>query len=502
MPNEPARFVINIGGTLRKEMLEGRAHYVAPAAMMAEGVWNGSHGPLLYREEHLAKACPAWNYKPMVVYHPKDKDGRHVSACEPNVLNTRKIGVLLNTGYYDGKQRTECWFDIERTKSVDARIIKALENGKQIEASTGLIVENSGNGGEWNGTQYIGEAIDHRPDHFAILPDQKGAYSVADGGGVMTVNAEPERVQNILRRSMEHALAGVGIEMTDNVLSHSHIARQLSDLLSEKYGKPGKYWDGYMHDVYPDHCVFSHGSPEKTYRHSYKTKDDTVSLVGDAEEVKRVVQYQPVGNSSKEKVMAFDRKAHLEKWAEDMRTELDKLPDAVLEKLTPPAAPAPTGNAAGTPPPAATPSMAELVNAALTKPAAPAAPAAEPPKQPTFAELLANADPATRAMMGQAKKAYEQACTAAIKKIVANKSNTFSKEELVAMAENGQLETLQKMAALADAPAVNAAPPARFDYAAGIEDVIGNENEKAEPPLVAPRTHKLQANGQQAAAAK
>ena len=38
--------------------------------------------------------------------------------------------------------------------------------------------------GDWNGKAYVGIARNYRPDHLAILPDMKGACSIADGAGL------------------------------------------------------------------------------------------------------------------------------------------------------------------------------------------------------------------------------------------------------------------------------------------------------------------------------
>jgi hypothetical protein len=100
------RIVVNVGGPCRTEMLDGREHLVVPMVMMKEGVWAGSGGPKFYRKVELAKACPSWNHKPVVVYHPQ-KNGQMISACSPDILNTRGCGIVLNTKWEDDKQKSE-----------------------------------------------------------------------------------------------------------------------------------------------------------------------------------------------------------------------------------------------------------------------------------------------------------------------------------------------------------------------------------------------------------
>ena len=493
------RFVVNFGGAaVRREKLEGRDHYVAPAAMIAEGVWEGSGGPLFYAGEDLGGSSPSWNYKPIVVYHPKDKDGRHVSACAPNVLNTRKVGVILNTRY-DGKLRAECWFDIERTKAVDGRIITALEANRPLEGSTGVFVDNDGTAGEYNGKPYVGRAGNFRPDHFAVLPDQKGAYSVADGGGVLTVNVagtEPERVQTVLRRGVEKALAEIGASLTANELSFDERCRQLCDLLSEKYGRPGKYWNGHVHAVYNKKVVFCNpddGGHDRMFEIGYTTKDDTVALAGDAVEVERVVEYRPVGNSNQgETTMAFDKKAHIagligNGWEEADRPVLEALPDAQLEKIKP------AKSASPTPTPVVVVNTETVMPGKVVDTAEPPAPAKQ-----TIDEVIGNSSPEVQAeFKAQRRMASRYAAwenkekEKAVAIITANGRVKFKKEFLMAK----DLEELQALAQLAG-PTEEEIPAgaARFDFGAGAEEPVAN----AEPPkpLTRVRTFgKAETNG-------
>lgn len=511
------KILLNSGAVTRKEKLEGRDYIVAPAAMMEEGVWIGNKGGVLYPESELESACPSWNHKPIVVNHPQDKDGKFISACQPNVLNTRKVGIVLNT-QYEGKQRTECWFDVERCKQVDARVLKRLETNQKLEGSVGIIADTEQTEGIFNGKNYIGIARNHRPDHFAVLPDLEGAYSIKDGGGILTVNMapEPERLEKLLQASAMKAIERSG--MLTNEMSFNAVTRQLGDLLSEKYGKPGKYWDGYVVDVYPDNVLFSNlgepGCRDKMWMHKYTTKDDEVKLDGDAVEVERKVEYRKVGgaavigNSTQQTQqgvlnMAFDRKVHLDSlighgWAEEDRTELDKMSDNALQKCKPeapnPTPPGVTTNAAAAKSGPAEPSMAEIV----AKATGAAAAAAQPEqKQADFATLLANADPATRAQFedmarctaqwkgfeGQQKEKF-------VTQIVANSRNKFSKEFLM----QKPLEELQGLAALSGtAPQQTqaAAPAPMFQFAAGVEEPLLNA--KMPEPLIPPRSHDVPA---------
>ena len=109
----------------RYDTLEGRKHIVAPMVMITEGVHNGNQGPVYYARSEMSKAPMTWNHKPVVVYHPAANAGGDGSACSPDELNTRKVGVILNTRYDQitstvtedgqlGRNPAEAWIDVER----------------------------------------------------------------------------------------------------------------------------------------------------------------------------------------------------------------------------------------------------------------------------------------------------------------------------------------------------------------------------------------------------
>jgi hypothetical protein len=118
------------------------------------------------------------------------------------------------------------------------------------------------------------------------------------------------------QRTAENALKTVGMEFVGNALSFNTITRQLSDVLSAAHGEKGRYWDGYVQEVFTDHVIFSDG--KKSMRQNYSASDKGVSLVGNPVEVVRVVSYQPVATANaaddliqKEQSQMFEREKHL-----------------------------------------------------------------------------------------------------------------------------------------------------------------------------------------------
>lgn len=368
MPHTPQQFqrlTFNIGGGVRYDTLDGEECIVVDTAMLEEGVWEGSNGPLYYPGEELSRDPAVWNHMPIVVYHPTDNAGTGISARDPLVLNTRGVGVILNTRH-DSKLRTQAWMKTRRLREVDKRILDALLAGKQVEVSTGLFTENVGPEGEYKGKKYIAKATNYKPDHLAILPDRIGAYSVAAGGGMLQMNEgrEPERTHLVMHRSVEQLLKQLGASVVKNEMSFSEVSRALADALASTYGRPGQYWDGYICEVYSDKVIYR-GEDDNLYMVGYEATDTGVTLKGSAVQVVRVSEYRsaadgtPVVNGAGTPItevttMAFDKTAHIASlvgngFEEKDREWLSKLSDDQLAKIQPKQAPAPPPVANNTP---------------------------------------------------------------------------------------------------------------------------------------------------------
>lgn len=176
------RITFNLLGTkARMDQLEGRTHLVVPCVMITEGVHNGNHGPGLYRESETEPTVLDWNGMPVVLGHPAKQ-----SARSAKVLNKTGLGTVLNTEWDHRKRLTcEVWLDVKRTNAVDARIIRAIENKKKLEVSTGLFLNRFRKKGFFRGEKYQWIARNQKPDHLAILPDEIGACSVKKGCGLL-----------------------------------------------------------------------------------------------------------------------------------------------------------------------------------------------------------------------------------------------------------------------------------------------------------------------------
>jgi hypothetical protein len=166
----------------------GREYIVAPLSLIVPGVLNGSRGRLLYPKAEVASTARAWAGMPLVVYHPV-RGGAHVSARDPEVLAAQGVGEVRSPRA-NGKLAAEGWFDVEKLRQVDNRVLARLERGDRVELSTGLFTDNDPVPGVHNGVAYDFIARNYRPDHVAVLPDEVGACSLSDGCGVNVNRAQ------------------------------------------------------------------------------------------------------------------------------------------------------------------------------------------------------------------------------------------------------------------------------------------------------------------------
>jgi hypothetical protein len=176
----------------------GREYLVLPITIFPPGggVMNGSKGPLYYPASVCAANVGAWNDVPLTGRHPQSPDGGHVSANDAGVLDEQGLGFLANDRLENGRRRVDGWFDVAACKNYDAKngtaILASAQRGDLQEVSTGLMTDDrrAENGASWNGRPYTAVVAGWTPDHLAVLPDQKGACSVADGCGVNNADHE------------------------------------------------------------------------------------------------------------------------------------------------------------------------------------------------------------------------------------------------------------------------------------------------------------------------
>lgn len=282
------KITVNItpGAKTRVEMLEGREHVVVPMVMMVEGVHDGSSGPIYYPWDELSKTPQIWNQKPVVVYHPSG------SACDPDVVNNRKIGVIMNTKA-DAKNKrlpAEAWLERSRADVVDKRIFGAIDKNEMMELSTGLFVDAEITPGEWNGEEYGAIARNHRADHLALLPDKIGACSMKDGAGLLRNELRKGKMPgNVMMKRILNLFG-----LTDNEMSHENIRQAIQTALRAKINPNDQGPWVWVEAVYDNFFVYD-GGEGKLFRLGYSTSDAGVTLSDETPvEVARVTEFRTV----------------------------------------------------------------------------------------------------------------------------------------------------------------------------------------------------------------
>lgn len=321
---------------VKKAKFEGKNFLVVPVTMMVEGVHNGNHGPLLHTIKELGKFPESWNGIPIVIYHP-EKEGQAVSANSPDILEEYSVGKTFNTKVDGIKLKAEAWFDPDKLKRVSEETLDALNEGKELEVSVGVFTEEEEEEGIWNGETYEAIAVNHRPDHLAILPNAVGACSIEDGCGL---GVNEEKRPNV----KGYALHEIGNNKDEGYKERLDAAYNAISMLStsESY---------YLEELYDDeliYCVYNkEGS--KMYKQGYKFESGEIELVGSPVEVHREVAFVVNSNhlTKEDKKMSDNKCPNCVKKIEALlankesgfveadREWLDTLTETALDKIAP-----------------------------------------------------------------------------------------------------------------------------------------------------------------------
>lgn len=198
-------------GNVRRESVDGRAYLVAPVSMIVPGVLNGSKGALMYPVDEVQKNPGVWNNVPITNGHPYGTNNEAISARDPKTLERFQIGAVYNDRFENGKRVADGWFDEALTRKKAPEVYAALNAGTPMEVSTGLFTDDepAQNGANYGGTPYQFIAKNYRPDHLAVLPNQRGACSNQDGCG-LNVNAAPNQPKSQNTGKFKAMNAGTG----------------------------------------------------------------------------------------------------------------------------------------------------------------------------------------------------------------------------------------------------------------------------------------------------
>jgi len=333
------RIVRNFTAAVRNDTMEGRDYLVVPMIMIVEGVLNGTAGPLYYPKEELAKTPGVWNHKPVVVNHP---DG---TACSPEEITNRKIGVIMNTKYDDGKLKAEAWLEESRMEAVNNKVLTAVLDGEMLELSTGLLTENEEVTGDFGGVPYTAIARNYKPDHLAVLPYDRGACSIDDGAGFLRLNRESnsytvslaalsKEKKTIFNAYRDKYLVQHVIHLVNNELSFDDTRQLLYSMIRDRLGKDVDFW---IEDTFDGYFIYEVGGV--FHKQTYTEKEGKLELIGLPFVVVKKIDYiitnERNEDMNKEKLIALLIANKQTTWTDEDKDTLTAMNEETLAKMVP-----------------------------------------------------------------------------------------------------------------------------------------------------------------------
>lgn len=332
---------------VREEQLNGRGYLVVPVTMMVEGVHHGSKGPLLYTTEELSQHTHSWNGTVVTMTHP-GKDGEGVTANSPEAANY-EVGRVYNAHMDGDKLKAEVWLDLQLMETNHPHVLDKIRDGVEMDVSIGVFSGERGPEGVWNNEQYRAQAVDLRPDHLALLPNEVGACSWDDGCGIRNNQTGNDmNDKNLFNTALK---AGF---VLNAVLFNEQGARELMQLLQTKLdGMDNGTLLHYLEELYDGDFVYrveNNTIRTTTYfRDSYTTNEDgTISFGGSPEQVKKEISFTSINTNMKRNNPSNSMKTNAKpctvdalienkaiNFTEEDREFLSSLPQEQLEKMSP-----------------------------------------------------------------------------------------------------------------------------------------------------------------------
>lgn len=177
---------------VREETFQGREYVVAPLTLIRAMELDKGYVP----EKEVQKSAPAWNGTPLTLGHPRNSNGELISANSPEVAEETWLGFVFNNQPEEDAVSGEAWFDKENVKKAGKKAVNAIQRlkaGRPLSTSSSYFFDRLPSE-EYDGEYREKVSGNLRPDHVAVLVDEKGRCSIEDGcmiGGTAS-NAEEE----------------------------------------------------------------------------------------------------------------------------------------------------------------------------------------------------------------------------------------------------------------------------------------------------------------------
>lgn len=205
--------VVNAAGAVKEVTRKGKRYLVAPTVALRAGVLNGEYVPA----DEVAKYADAWNGRPVPLGHPKQGD-MPISANSMDLWD--ETPAMFWNAHVDGDAlKGEIWLDVAKAEAVGGLAVQALQrlrNGQPVEVSTGYFRDLVVTNGTIDGEAYTGIARNLRPDHIALLLNETGACSWADGCGTPRINdAQTVASQSFISALLRNVIDSLGGRKVD-----------------------------------------------------------------------------------------------------------------------------------------------------------------------------------------------------------------------------------------------------------------------------------------------
>ena len=201
----------------RKE-LDGVAHMVIPVVALKEGILNN----IFYPAEEIQAFCSSVEWGACTHQSSCYQRGFRFRLIRQHLRKLLTLGNFSMPFFDDGKLKGELWLNIDKAERLGfTEIIEHFDDGLMMEVSTGLFTEIQSQDGLFGADSYKSIATNIRPDHIALLPNDKGACSIEDGCGAMRFNkdddkgccdsCEKQSKIKLLRNKLSEAIKGLGL---------------------------------------------------------------------------------------------------------------------------------------------------------------------------------------------------------------------------------------------------------------------------------------------------
>lgn len=260
----------------------------------------------MYPAAELARSAAQLEGKPAPAGHPKNSKGQHISASNGEALASAWIGAYCVNARHEGG-RTVCDIVINGAQAKahpdGAKLVERLDAAiagnavEPIHVSTGLYLREIAANGESRGKQYRAIAADIQYDHLAILLNERGAGTPADGVG-MWVNADGAETEV---ETVELDTNAADLRGESSMLSkwlRRVIGRNADEMSFEAIQRAIKAalpeGDNWPVEIYPRSVIWV-DADNRLWQQDYAVSSaGVVSLAQEKIEVKRETEYAPV----------------------------------------------------------------------------------------------------------------------------------------------------------------------------------------------------------------